>query len=69
MYRTLHPVAALPAPNLTTSVFAVAPGNNNSVFHGETGFAANCNKIIQVYPAGELDKVLEDLKAGKVRQT
>lgn len=27
------------------------------------------NKIVQVYPVGELDKALEDLKAGKVRQT
>lgn len=27
------------------------------------------SSIVQVYPAGELDKALEDLKAGKVRQT
>lgn len=39
---TLHPVAALPAPNLTASVLAVAPRNNNSVFRGETAFAADC---------------------------
>lgn len=45
VYRTLHPVATLPAPYLTTSDLAVAPGNNNSVFRGETAFAADCIAI------------------------